>query len=146
MSTNDDSNETDRLKEELRVLKNNFERLESHFQDSLDEVDKVRSEYEAKLIEANDKFRDAKAENEELKEKVDILFKLGRSYINRNKNDQQEERSKLPRKDEVDEAETIETIETITVEDVTEEDLKTWTKSKLRGFKRAGPATRLFFS
>ena len=43
----------------------------------------MKSDYEAKLIEANDKFRTVKAENQELKEKVDVLFKLGRSYINR---------------------------------------------------------------
>ena len=45
----------------------------------------MRSEYEGKLIEANDKFREIKTENEELKEKVDILFKLGRAYINKKK-------------------------------------------------------------
>ena len=51
------------------------------FQDSLEEVNRVKSEYEAKLMEANEKVRQAVAENEVLKEKVDVLFKLGRSYI-----------------------------------------------------------------
>ena len=69
-------------KEELRMLKSNFQRLELLFQDSLLQV---RSEYEAKLIDAKDKYRAVKAENEELKEKVDVIFKLGRSYINRRK-------------------------------------------------------------
>ena len=55
------------MKEEIRVLRNNFERLESLFQESLEEVDKVKTEYEANLIEKNDKYTDAKAENEELK-------------------------------------------------------------------------------
>ena len=67
----------------MRKLKNNFERLESLFQDSLDEVKEVRTEYEAKLLKVNEMYRQAKADNEVLKEKVDVLFKLGRSYINR---------------------------------------------------------------
>ena len=54
--TNSEAN----LREELRVLKNNFERLESLLQDSLEDVNQVRSEYEAKLSEANDKLRVAK--------------------------------------------------------------------------------------
>ena len=45
---------------------------ESLFQDSLYEVNQVKSEYEAKIIEENDKFRTVKAENEELKKKVDV--------------------------------------------------------------------------
>ena len=53
----EDKAELSRTKEELRVLKNNFERLESHFQDSLEEVNNVKSEYEAKQIEVNDRFR-----------------------------------------------------------------------------------------
>ena len=118
------------IKEELRQLKNNFERLESLFQDSLEEVNQVKSEYEAKLIEANDRFRTVKAENEELKEKVDVLFKLGRSYINRKENPPKTNNENL---DEI----TID--ESITIEDVTEDDLQTWTKNKLRGFRRVSP-------
>ena len=68
--------------EEYRILKNNFERLEAMYQDSLEENNKVKSEYEARLIQANDNYDVVKSENEVLKEKVDVLFKLGRSYIN----------------------------------------------------------------
>ena len=71
-----DEDEESSLKEELGSLKKNFQRLEALFQDSLKEVDNVRSEYEAKLIVANDEFRVIKAENEELKEKVDVLLNL----------------------------------------------------------------------
>lgn len=79
----DSNNEAKDIHEEHRQLKNNFERLNNMFQDSLEEVKRVKSEYEAKLIEANEKVRQTVAENEVLKEKVDVLFKLGRSYINR---------------------------------------------------------------
>ena len=72
-----------------------------------------------------------------MKEKVDILFKLGRSYINRNeKKDSTSEKKDNPGKPIDDEE-----IETVSIDEVTEEDLETWTKSKLRGFKRAGPST-----
>ena len=131
---NGSSDEESNLKEELRMLRNNFQRLEVLFQDSLEEVSQVRSEYEGKLIEANDRFRVVKAENEELKEKVDILFKLGRSYINRKETPTNNEKEK-PKNTEDD-------IETVTIEDVTEdEDLQTWTQSKMRGFRRVGPAS-----
>ena len=127
------SDEEGKLKEELRQLKNNFQRLESLFQDSLEEVNKVKTEYEAKLIEANDKYRTVKAENEELKEKVDVLFKLGRSYINRKEKPDKEEKKETPKTPE-------ETVETVTIEDaIDEDDLQTWTKNKFRGFKRANP-------
>ena len=94
-TSRDTANES-KLKEEIRLLTNNFQRLESMFQDSLEEVGQVRSEYEAKLIEANDRFRVVKAENEELKEKVDVLFKLGRSYINRKESSVNTEKREKP--------------------------------------------------
>ena len=125
-----------KAKEELRVLKSNFQRLEVLFKNSVEEVKTVKSEYEAKLIEAHDKFRTVKAENEELKEKVDVLFKLGRSYINRKEiadNTAKSGRNETPK--EAD-AEIIE-VETIDAD----EDLITWTKNKFRGFKRSSPTT-----
>ena len=53
--------------------------------EALEEVNNVKSEYEAKLITINDNLDVAMTENEVFKEKVDILFKLGRSYLNREK-------------------------------------------------------------
>ena len=84
-SNNTDSN-NEASKEKISLLKNNFQRLELMYHDSLEEVNQVKSVYEAKLIEANERVRMVKSENEELKEKVDVLFKLGRSYINRKDN------------------------------------------------------------
>ena len=56
--TEDNKNEgASSLEEEHRQLKNNFERLNTLFQESLEEVDKVKSEYTAKLIEASQKYR-----------------------------------------------------------------------------------------
>ena len=79
---NKDGHSRTKPTEEMRILQHNFERLEIMYQDSLEEVNNVESEYEARLIKANDNYIVVKAENEVLKEKVDVLFKLGRSYIN----------------------------------------------------------------
>ena len=51
----------------------------------MDEINKVKSENEARIVAAQDNYRKVKTENEVLKEKVDVLFKLGRSYINKSK-------------------------------------------------------------
>ena len=80
-------------------MKSNFSRLETMYHQSLDEVNKVKSEYEAKIIIANDNYRVVKTENEVLKERVDVLFKLGRSYLNNTKSK------------ETDKEEEIETID-----------------------------------
>ena len=133
-----DLGEVASLKEELKTLRNNFERLESVLQDSLEESSKIKSEYEAKLNEANDNLRVQRIENEELKEKVEVLFKLGRGYI-----DKQEKKQHSTNEINVDEIETV-SVEEITLEDdtnVTNDDLQGWTRNKLRGFKRSSPTT-----
>ena len=103
----------------------------------------MKSEYESKLFEANDNLRLLTTENEELKVKVDVLFKLGQGYINKHEKKQHT----IPTATE-ENAEDIQTvsIEEITVEDeddnCTNEDLQEWTRSKLRGFRRSAPTTR----
>ena len=52
------------LKEEIQQLKNNFEWLDLLFQDSLEENNQLKLEYEAKLIEVNDRLRQVKTESE----------------------------------------------------------------------------------
>ena len=112
------------------------------FHNSQEEVNKVKSEYESKIMEANDRFRVIKAENEELKVKVDVLFKLGQSYINRkeivNNGKPESEKGKGATDIKIKEPENDD-IEV--VEDISVEDLGTWTQNKLRGFKRASPAS-----
>ena len=105
------------------------------YHESLEEVNNVRSEYEAKIILANDNYVVAKAENEALKEKVDVLFKLGRSYINNTKKNQNEA---IESKDKADGTE--EAIEIVEEEPDNLESLQAWTRNKLRGFKRINPS------
>ena len=141
-TTDSESYEVARLKKELKSLKNNFERIEVLLQDSLEENEKLKSDYESKLIEANNNLRIVKTENEELNEKVEVLFKLGRGYINKYEKKKQ---GNNPITTEVN-AEEIETghVEEITLnehDDVGTDDLLEWTKNKLRGFKRSAPTT-----
>ena len=131
----DSNNEAKDIHEEHRQLKNNFERLNNMFQDSLEEVKRVKSEYEAKLIEANEKVRQTVAENEVLKEKVDVLFKLGRSYINRH-DLKEAAKQKEPTEDDPDIIEVVES------DELTVEDLEAWTKNKSRVFKRVSPSNQ----
>ena len=128
-----------KMKEELRILKNNFDRLETMYQDSLDQVNNVKSEYEVKLIKANDDYNVVKTENEVLKEKVDVLFKLGRSYI------ENCVKKKTPGRgiDEVQEVQTEEIQEVPITDEANDniEDLQGWTANKMRGFKRTTPVS-----
>ena len=84
---------------------------------------------------ANDNYRVVKTENEVLKEKVDVLFKLGRNYLNNAENKKKNEGQR--------EVEETEKIERATVEDRIEteevENLEEWSKNKFRGFKRVNP-------
>ena len=135
------SEEILKLKEELRMMGNNFQRLQAILNESLEETNTVKSEYEAKLIDVNEKLRVTKAENEELKERVDVLFKLGRGYINKNENNRiVKAKTSHPTNnhDVILVEETEDNIEN-TEENPSIDDLNTWTKNKLRGFKRAAP-------
>ena len=65
--------------------------------------------------------------------------------MNRNISRKDEAREENANKPE-EEIETVSveevTVEEVIVDDVSDEDLQSWIKSKMRGFKRAGPATR----
>ena len=71
------------LKNELKNLKYNFLRLGGLLKNALNENENIKNDYEAKLLAANEQFRITKAENVELKGKVEILYKLSKSYIKR---------------------------------------------------------------
>ena len=55
------------------------------YNEALEEANNIKSEYEARLITANDDLSRVKAKNEALAEKVGVLFKLGRSYLDKTK-------------------------------------------------------------
>ena len=138
------NDENKKLLLELKEIKSNYERLESLYHDSLDEVNQVRADYEAKIIHLNENNEVLKTENNVLKEKVDILFKLGRSYINnatRSANKSVVEREESEKhSDAINDVDSIEVIEVIEGNTTNTESLKEWTKMKMRGFKRLSPA------
>ena len=105
-------------------------------------MNQVKSECEAKLILANDNYIVIKTENEVLKEKVDVLFKLGRSYLNKsklcNKNSDEENKDEVKENEEKNKDDHIEVIE----EDDDIQSLQAWTKSKMRGFKKVNPTAQ----
>ena len=121
--------ESVKVKAEMKMLRRNFERLEGMYHQSLEEVNQVKSEYEAKLILANDSFRDAKQENETLKERVDILFKLGKSYLEKDK--------KVEKNENADIIEVLEDDNT----DPTRDELPFRPQNRMRGFRRVNPST-----
>ena len=126
----------EKMRRDLKELKNNFERLEWMYHESLENVNQVKSEYEAKLILANDNFTVIKAENEVLKEKVDVLFKLGRSYLNNMQKPKEDSKTKVDNEKDND-SDYIEVIEN---DDENIESLQAWTRNKMRGFKRVDPS------
>ena len=97
------------------------------YHEVLEEANTLKSEYEAKLINANDCNTNLPTENEALKEKVGIIFKLGRSYLNREQTNKSN--NQLTAVEDV-----IEVYEEDT--DVHNESLEVWITKKLRGFKR----------
>ena len=119
-----DNAEEIKIKAEMKVLKRSFDRLEAMYHQALEEVNQVKSEYEAKLIVANDNFRDVKQENEILKERVDILFKLGKSYLEKDKTNGNPD--------------IIEVVEGDNT-DPTKGELP---KNRMRGYKRVNPTTK----
>ena len=108
------------------------------YHEFLNEVNKVKSEYEAKLIQAVDNFAVMKTENEVLKERVDVLFKLGRSYLSNPNNPKSANEKDAIEKPSNNDVQVIE--ETVEVIDDLET-LQAWSRNKLRGFKRVDPST-----
>ena len=123
-----------KLEEDIRIMKNNFARLETMYHDALEEVNLVKSEYEARLIKSHDEYTRVKTENEVLKEKVDVLFKLGRSYINQKENIKDKPANKKAQTSKADDD-----IEVMEESDIENENLQAWTTNKMRGFRRTNP-------
>ena len=138
-NSNRNESEGTKLQDNFRILKNNFDRLEMMYQDALEEADTVKADFEARLLKATDMYAAAKAEKEVLEEKVDVLFKLGRGYINAKKNLEKAAPDVDKNRDEVIVIDEVH--RSIENNDDHEEDLVEWTKNKMRGFKRMNPAS-----
>ena len=129
-----------KVKADLAALTRNFKRLEGMYHESLEEVNQVKSEYEAKLIAANDRFSQTKAQNETLREQVDILFKLGKSYLDQGKT----EKNKSNKGNKNQTAENPDVIKVLAEDeiDLTMEDMITLSKNKISGYRKGNPSTQ----
>ena len=111
---------------ELRQLKNNFQRLETLYQETLDENNKITAEHEVKINKLDYEYRRVLAQNEILKERNDVLYKLGMSYIE----------GKNTGIDIHETAVTSDEVESTAPDPPTNTAECAWSTDKLRGFKR----------
>ena len=119
------------IDKEYKQLKYNYERLERLYKESLDAADKA--EHSAHVIKANDEYARVVSQNEALNEKLEVLYKLGRSYLDRN--DQTVNNNESPFSPSI-----IGSTEK-TIENRNEKAAGgTWTGEKLRGFKKSNTA------
>ena len=138
----------------LDEYENNYERLKSIYKESIDEQSKLKDSYEEKLAKANEKLSEYVAEITALKEKNEVLYKLGKIYI-----DNHEASMKTNQPDTRKDADSSNSNEVTEVEVVTEvqgninnsnpntstsssrktigED-ETWKGQSQRGFKKNG--------
>ena len=108
---------------ELRLLKNNFERLQTLYQESLEENDKIKSEHEVQTIKANEEYARIIAQNEALQEKNETLYKLVKCYLEKN-NDNRDDNEH--RNQDSQEVQVVEN----------NSEAGSWSQNKLRGFKK----------
>ena len=126
--------------ENVTQLKRNFERLEKLYKEALDEASTQKAEYEVKIANANEERTRAIANNEILQEKIEVLFKLGKSYLDNNK--KLKERMENTATDSTDAINQNVDDENISVVSNEPDEVRKeggWTTSKMRGFKRKQP-------
>ena len=127
-----DTNQSSQNEDELRLLKMNFQRLESMYKESLDEAERVKADYELKLVKASDENIRISSENIVLKERIDILYKLGRQYLEKH-----EGGGDITDRNTVMEQQNR---DVIVLADNTQNNVEqTWASNNLRGFKRKTP-------
>ena len=132
---------------EYKELKNNFERLNRLYQESLDSANKAKAEHEARIIKADDDYTRIASQNEALKEKVEVLFKLGRSIIDNRDTSKENNTTALDNALHLDTSTLVATekgtdVNRETFTDNTAKATKddTWTREKLCGFRKTKPS------
>ena len=128
-----------KLNDEIRDVKDNFERLSDIYQkEQAHSVDK-KFDIEIELSKTREEYKRVKAENEELKIKNDTLFKLGNIATQQNdrlkKNQLEPTKVDKPKVDKLKE----DVIKVIDEEEVTVEDLNDLVNNKKSGFNRPNP-------
>ena len=102
--------------------------LETLYQEVLDENNKMTAEHEVKINKLDDEYRRVLAQNEILKERNDVLYKLGKSYIEGKNTGIDCNRTTVDL--------TSEEVELTAPDPPTNTAECAWSTDKLRGFKR----------
>ena len=124
--------ENAKLKEELRAVKDNFERLSDIHRKQQEEFNEQKLIIEVDLAKTREEYKRMKTENEELKVRNDTLFKLGNIALKKYETNENSLNTKSIEDD---------TIEVVDDDDDIEMDkgLEVLAKNKARGFKRSDP-------
>ena len=122
---------------EYKQLKINFQRLEGLYKEAFEEAEKTKADFESRLLVAGEEKARLVAKNEILEEKIEILYKLSKSYIDNKSNTTDSNTSLLNR--DVDPG-TIEVVEVVESDNRCQTQVSananSWQTTNLRGFKR----------
>ena len=144
LSAKTNPDEINHLKEELRQTKSNFNRLESVYNEVLKDAEEAKSEFEVKIMNFNDNLTRISRENEALKERNEILYKLGKGYLeatqNQTNSTSMEQSTSIPVNKTVINGASNSNDEDIEVVDCDPPTNNPWTSHRLRGFKRTNHA------
>ena len=123
--------------DELKEIKISYERLEKLYHSVLENADKTKAEHELKILQMNDDHVRILKQNEVLQERIEIVYKLGKSYLERSCN--LSNNTDRCREDGSNVNEVHKEAEQIEVETTNEG----WKSNTLRGFKRKISAPNL---
>ena len=114
----------------IKYLESNFKRLESLYHEALEAANREKAENDARMMKANDDYARVVAKNEALEERVDILYKLSKSYLENNRENIARNNPSL--------AVSQPTANVVEFDDNTSNTDRegTWTREKLRGFRK----------
>ena len=122
-------NENSKLKNELRSVKDDFERLSEIYRKEQQDFKDLKLNIDIDLSKTREEYRRMKVENEKLIARNDTLYKLGNIALN-----QKEKKTEKESENRNDE-DNIEIIEEEVI------DIESIVKDKLRGFRRTNPTS-----
>ena len=116
----------------MRLLKRNFQRLDTMYKESQEEIIKIKAEHNQSLTKASEEYARLVNENEALKDKNETLYKLSKSYLER-QNDTQNSQVLNPNNSDPPPSVQSDITEIIEEENTQNKD---WSTNILRGFKK----------
>ena len=128
---------------QIKQLRSSFKRLETLYHEALDTNTKLKADQEVKEIKSTEDYTRIVKQNEVLKEKVEVLFKLGKSYLETNNTcgtcskTVEESSVATDRCPQENLSTSVEVNSSLNVlDDETNNHEETWRINKLRGFEK----------